>query len=121
MLERLQRGLALLLDLDLDSVLVEPSLEVGEVTVGVVDDVGDVVGEAVDLCADRVREEHADPGERPEAGDVDQRDRRPPRHRVLQQPDDGVEDQGDHARGDQDQEHGPRGPRQRPQPEQRER
>ena len=101
--------------------LIQPRLEVRKVVVGPVDDVRHVAREAVDLGADRVREQHPDPGEDAEAGDVDQRDRHSPGHPALQEPDDGVEDQGDHARGDQDQEHGAGGPRQRPQPEQRKR
>ena len=36
--ERLERGLALLGDLDVDAVVVQPGLEVGQLGVGVVDD-----------------------------------------------------------------------------------
>ena len=49
LLQRLERGLALLLDVDLDAVAVEPVLHVGELVVGLADQVRDVLLKAADL------------------------------------------------------------------------
>ena len=65
LLERLQRGLALLLDLDLDPVPVQKRLEIRQVVVGVPDDPRDRLGEVVDLSADRVGQQRSRPRRAP--------------------------------------------------------
>ena len=58
--DRLQRRLALLLDLDLDAAPVQPVLQVGERAVGVVDVARDLALERGGLVGDRVGEQEAD-------------------------------------------------------------
>ena len=95
-LERLQRGLALLLDLHLDAVLVEEVLDVREVVVGVPDELRNVVREAVDLGARPGR--RAGPRSRRATSrpQVDEQDRQPARNpRSMQRLTSGIQDQGD--------------------------
>ena len=61
--DRLQRGLALLLDLQVDAVAVQPVLQLGQLAVGIVDVARDVALEARDLVGDRVREQEPEPDE----------------------------------------------------------
>ena len=64
--ERLERGLALRRDLDVDAVVVEPVLQLRELRVGVVDDARDVVaGTRPTWSADRVREHRGERRRRP--------------------------------------------------------
>ena len=74
--DRLQRGLALALDLDVDAAPVEPVLEVGERCVGVVDVARHVALEALRLVGDRVGEQEAEPDQERDQADHHDRDRR---------------------------------------------
>jgi hypothetical protein len=58
--ERAERGLALVGDLDVDPVVVEPLLDIGERGVGVVDQVRHVVAEGRDLVGHRVGDQQDD-------------------------------------------------------------
>ena len=86
-------------DLDVDAVVVEPVLELGELGVGVVDDARDVVAERGGLVADRVGEHRREPAddhdEREEHGQHGEPARE--RARALQQRDERVQQQRESA------------------------
>ena len=106
-LQRLQRGLALALDLDVDALAIEVGLQVGEPVVGVVDDPRHVVAELLRLVGDRVGQQHADADRRDQQAEVDDDDRQAARQTGarLQERHDRVEDQRDDAGDREGQQH----------------
>ena len=103
LLKRVERGVTLLLDVDVDAAVVEPRLEVGQVMVGVANDAREVVFEDRDLVADRVDEQEADADQYGEPTEVDAQDRDPARERALQDAHERCQDQRDGARRNEDQ------------------
>ena len=102
--------------------VVQPPLEVGQVPVRGVDDVREVVGEPIDLRADRLGQQDSDAGDDREDAQIDGEDAQRTRDpELLQRAHQRVEDQRHRAGGHQDQQDGPSRPGQRPQTEQGER
>ncbi len=102
--------------------IVQPGLDVRQFLVRLVHEARHVLGEVRDLGRDRIRQQDTDPDEDREPGQVDEEDRQPAvQPAALEDLDQRVEDQRDHACDDQDQQHGAGGPRERPQAEQRDR
>ncbi len=105
-LQRPQRRLALLGDLDVDALVVEPLLQVGQPVVGVADDAGHVVAELARLVGDRVGERDAEADDRREQPQVDGDDSyRPWKVSVALEPaDQRVEDQREDGGEQEDEE-----------------
>jgi len=105
-------------EMDVDAVVVEPLLEVGERGVGVVDEVRHVVAERRHLVGDRVGQDHAGQHERPDQAEHDDHDRQPARDvRLPQDRDERVQQQRHERADDEEQQDGPGGPQHRPQEE----
>ena len=107
--QRLQRALALLLDLDVDALAVEVVLHVGEPVVGRVHDRRDVLLERGDLVGDGARQQEAREAEHGDEAEVHRGDRHAAGQvRAVQQADQRGEDQRDHRGRDEEQHDGPR-------------
>jgi hypothetical protein len=108
LLERLEGGVALRLDLEVDALAIEVVLDVGQARVGGVGDRRDVVAQGGDLIGDRVGQQHPGGAQRDDEAQVDAHDGHAAGQvRPLQAGDERIQDERDDRGGGEEQDDRP--------------